>query len=735
MADKWHTFRSDYYKRPVPFTNSPANQGGEIDVEANERGLRDLYRQFGSVIAEGKGMMKNKITGDMRERKEKEESRRTRDEARQELLKNNPWLNGMIKAIANARLNFLNTPGELSDLSKKTGWAHKIENLPPPEASEYFSLKADPENDIIYVDDSDLAAELLDQDQQKYAELRKLYEDYTSDPIKHTFIPLTKEEAEKKQLNWYPTTNEILNSLIDTKLGGDSRSRRALYDAAQFALSQTLLEDNEDKYRKARERMTGEDGEEKATFKPINGVTSALANLALPFSSSVYFDPELKEKTGTGEKLARGTSDVALELFAGGAPKIGGKLLLGLAPRLAPLFAIAGGAGGGAVSYGVNRATNELYDRTTGHGGIEYPIDATDLGLSVALGGLGGLASNANNLRGYRQMRQAMQGSKATKLPSNADVTRSLKFVKNSKNMDEATRRYVADAFADVVDDYPTWQKKVDKLPSPFKDELPPKIVTDKFGNKIIVETSDFMPAQSGQPNTAKYGVPGRDAEKNLVMLGNSDVPSHYASGSDPAFVKQYLKHYKDTKPLKALNITDADIGEAADFGKLVKKAQPEGSPYLEWFNDGGEGYRLFAPDEYSRKLAKLKGDNFNDEQKLVNKTLQKVMRSADDVNVNPVTGKPESITNPKQLKALGKANKEYGRRSSHKLHSKEKLDAYSKNSIPSLGLKAISYGGQGLSNEIPFSNLFFDVSPYKHVGMVEEDEASPYIYKNSDEE
>ena len=128
-----------------------------------------------------------------------------------------------------------------------------------------------------------------------------MFEDFIKEPYTQELAPMTRDEAKSSDVDWYPTTNEFLNALIETKLG--EGNKEPLYDAAQVIFSQILDEDlksENPKYREAFKKILNDDGTQDRQFKTANGVGYGLLDTVFPFVTSVVHDPELWQKTVKG---------------------------------------------------------------------------------------------------------------------------------------------------------------------------------------------------------------------------------------------------------------------------------------------------------------------------------------------------------------------------------------------------------------------------------------------------
>ena len=140
------------------------------------------------------------------------------------LVKTNPWLEPILRELADARLRMYSSDEDDKRYrSKDYGWAHTLDYLTPPE-SDYFAFTQNEDGDWI-IEDLDNAKTLNVLD---YGIEKRPLEDYRKKPFKQSFQPMTREEADAAKQDWYPTSNELLNALIKTKLG--EGNKQALYE-------------------------------------------------------------------------------------------------------------------------------------------------------------------------------------------------------------------------------------------------------------------------------------------------------------------------------------------------------------------------------------------------------------------------------------------------------------------------------------------------------------------------
>lgn len=705
MADRMTTLRSDYYKRPYPYTGAnPTNP-----AETGQR-LGKWYDDYLNAYKERKA------------RKEQEKSKRTQH--REALVSTNPWLEPLLQKVALARLNLLNTDdGWAKD--KSYGWGHKLNFKEAPQDSEFFTLNQDPVTGEIWVEDTDEALKFfknptttVERDgkfvdpQQAYKELRAPFEDYAREPFTQAFEPMTEKEAKAGGYDWYPTTNEVLNALIETQLG--EGNKEALYDAAQYYLSEMLRDDRAKdtrEFENADRKLLLSDGSTKPSFEAPNGVAEFGKNMVIPFTNAVMADPELWYKTGRGEVAGRAVTDALLNGASIALPWIGGARGAAMASRPA-IGAVIGGAAGGNANYWLKRLANQGWDMGSGHGGIEHPIDLFDMAIETGAGALGGLGANANRVGGYRALKAKMKPADPTSVPTK-DVNTSIKLAKQYGDKANAEPHFRSEAFAQYGKDYPNAAKQVrmfPKLEAEASDDLGTRVIplAQDLPNGSAVRTGRV--AGSGA-NANKY-IDTRIKTTNPVTGKPYEVVNEWINGTDPEFLAAYRG--RNAKFFDNL----LREGDLKDIGKAAKKAQAVGAPEKEYFTGG---LRTFSDKDYAAKLAALSGENFDDETKIANKAIAHLLRN--DVKIgNKVKGK-FTKADPKQQKAYDKSMNTYKNRTNMKLvDATDKKNAF-KNDFKTGMLKTPVILNSGVSNALPWgSNKIFDVPPYLYVAPTDEE-------------
>lgn len=715
MSDRITTLRSDYYKRPFPFTGAKPTSPEEVGQrqqliaqhKAGKATPQDIERLGGKWFDDYlAGVAERKAKG------EKEKDLRTqRAEA---LLATNPKLKPLLQKVALARIAMLNAADddEMAH-SKKYGWGHKIDYKNAPQDSEYFKLNYDPDTGEIWVEDTDAALNLLDPSGKAdmspmYKQLRKEFEDYANEPYTQTFVPATRDEAKEKGYDWYPSTQEFLNALIETQLGDGNK--QALYDATQNIFSELMADDRRKEtpeFQRAWERILLDDGSgrQKPQFVAPNGVAEFGKNMVIPFFNAVYSDPELWQKTGTGEAVARGIADAGLNTASIVLPWAGAARGATMGSR--PLIgAMIGGAAGGNANYWLKRLANEGFDLGTGHGGLENPIDLTDMGIETVAGSLAGVGAAANRVKGMRQLQRKMKPANPSAVKGD-DIKASIDLSKQYGSKANAEWPFRSDAFTGYEKAYPNGGYSVKKIPALEAE------ATDDLGTKVIPLAQDLPSGSAAR--TGRVKGTGANANKFIDSRMKTTNP---ATGKPYEVVTEWMT--PDAEFMKAYiggrnkAYFDKLLRQGGDFGdlqKAAKKAQEKDNPLTEYF---GNGRRTFSNKDMAARLASLSGEHFDDESRAANKFVARALRNDRQV-MNKVDGKWKK-GDQKQVTAHTKAMDKYKNRADMNLVDETDKKTAFRNGKLTGALKLPIIGNTAVSNAIPWgSNAIFGVSPYTY--------------------
>lgn len=605
------------------------------------------------------------------------------------LVKTNPWLEPILRELADARLRMYSSDEEDKRYrSKKYGWAHTLDYLAPPE-SDYFAFTQNEDGDWI-IEDLDNAKALNALD---YGIAKRPLEDYLKKPFKQSFQPMTREEANAAGLDWYPTSNELLNALIKTKLGDGNK--QALYDAAQLALANAWEEDfysETPKYAAASEHLFDDNDLAKNKYEIPNGVSSFVKNMLFPVSNAVLEDPELDFKTKPVEHIVRGAGDLGLTVGSVALPWLGATR--GAALMTKPLVGAAIGGGlGGLGNYGIQRLVNTGLAEATGHGYIDQPIDATDAGIETALGVLSGPLSALNKVRGRGALKDMMWPENPRGVTPK-HINQSIALSKSRGSTEKAMQPFLSQAFKKFEKKHPNTQFELKLLPDPT--DVPPNRAD--------------LPLMMEKPDGRFVGKRGEgvNADKSVWRTNIGDIPLAYINPTDE-FMTQYARNNPQLKSW--FNSMGQD---SYGLKELLKKAQVKGSPESKVFTGGT---KVMPMSEHAQLLAQWRGNTLlGQEKNLQNKALRKwLTEGAEGVDIS--TGSPKPL--PKsQKKAYDKSMAEYKKRTNMNLVTEADLKNKSKSGFGSQVLRkgVVPLMIRGTDNALPWgSSMIMGVEPFTY--------------------
>lgn len=619
------------------------------------------------------------------------------------LVKTNPWLAPILRELADARLRMYSSDEDDKRYrSKDYGWAHTLDYLAPPE-SDYFAFTQNEDGDWIIEDlEKAKALNVLD-----YGIEKRPLEDYLKKPFKQSFQPMTREEADAAKQDWYPTSNELLNALIKTKLG--EGNKQSLYDAAQFALANAWKEDFESetpKYAAASEHLFDDKGNAKNHYEIPNGVSSFVKNMLFPVSNAVLEDPELDFKTKPVEHIVRGVGDLGLTVGSAAAlPWLGATR--GAALMTKPLVGAAIGGGlGGLANYGTQRLVNTGLAEATGHGYIDQPIDATDAGIEIALGALSGPISAANKVRGRGALKDMMWPENPSGVTPK-HINQSIALSKARGSTEKAMQPFLSQAFKKFEKKYPNTQFKLKLLPDPT--DVPPNradlplmmdLPEGRFRGKQVIDS----PNGSFEVKRGK----GVNANKAVWPTNFDDIPMAHITPSDE-FMSQYARNNPQLKSW--FNSMGQD---SYGLKELLKKAQVKGSPESKIFTGGS---KVIPMSEHAQLLAQWRGNTLlGQEKNMRNKALRKWLKEGSEA-VDMSTGSPKPL--PKsQKKAYDKSMAEYKKRTNMNLVTEADLKNKSKSGFGDQVLRkgVVPLMLRATDNALPWgSSMIMGVEPFTY--------------------
>lgn len=749
MSD-FGTLRSDYYRRKVPYAGNSGIQYDEDQLQyVLERASRASEELKNAVNPLKNVPGLSTVAGLF-------DVPQDRKMAKNQLLEANPWLWQVLEELTDARLKMMTSDEDWAK-DKSYGWKMDVRNRDMPE-SPYFEFATDPESGRAYVNDTDIALDLINSSPESYEQLRKEFEDYLTHPYIFSMTP-SKRDPEGKD-EWYQTTDDFLNALLATKF--KERDRQALYDAAQYIWHNRLLgeqkkykdqlvKENPDLYKDADAvkpadlqqfwdspyaKFFDEKGVPKKMFVPPSVIASTLGDMVAPSMASVILDPELYYRTSPEELAARGVNDAVQLGLTSVLPWLGA--VKGMRAMKRPLVgALTGGAVGGAADYGTKRIANEAFDRFTGHGTDNQPLNVGDLGVSMATGALTGPLVGSGRLNAQQKLRQQMNPMKPSSvLPE--DVKANFKVQKlygeNPKTAEQRFKTYGKGGYDEYEKNYPSDTRLVQSGPKPEAEGLPlamglPYGKVEGFRVPGATELDERLFGKS-----KVYAKQGKhDLSNKLVDPTKTDVapladtdrsgkplksqieynkPIAWARGDDPEFVSKYMAENPDYWN------TDFTLEDKAGLGAVLKEAQKKGSPWAEFFT--GEP-KIVSGKEFKKTQSSLSGNTVMDEKargsdvlsRMWNVKSEPIPTPRKDTKLFGKTIREGGVDFKKQKKEFDTAKKTYARRSGQNMVPKKDYDEWKKGMYPvrrGLGLTL-----PVLNNAVPFGSVIMNVNPIEY--------------------
>lgn len=724
MADKITTIRSDYYKRRKPGVGSKANpikwseQAGFYKLDPNDKDAlleQDRLNQLGSALTDvGKEYAPwfPKLPNDPRLLSR-----------RKVLMETNPWLPYLLAEAAKARYDLF-TGDEDYYKSKKYGWG-EYWNAPPDE-DEYFTWGRDDSGKLVPIP-SDKAKELEQSNPDYYEFRRKPFADYDEDKA-FELIPMTEEEAKGEKLPWYHSTNDYLDAILATRLGEENR--QALYEEAHDAFGNYLSGLVKDGKMDAdtAQRLLAE-----ASFRPENIIESGVKNFFTPVRHAVTGDPELLKKTDESELKARTAADIGLG--AGSFLIPWGIAARGAATASRPLLgALVGGGLGGLANYGLERGANEAFDRYTGYGSDNQPIDLTDATLAGLSGAMTGPLMSANRIRGWKNVRKMMNPREPSTV-TRGDIKSSFEASKAAGgDTDKASRLHSGAAMKLYRQAYPNGAMLVEGPPAleaegvPLATNLPmgnlKDLIASTQGKRMGLELGrgDFGNFVMGRDPSKRIGIPSESPttvrkmtpdglKANTARDVNFTIPplekAAWKKGDDPLFVSQMVKENPDYYGVD-FSLEDIEKG----LPKAAKAAQTKGSRESQMFGKGG---MVLSDDEFAKLQSAFSGNRIDDSERMKKSFFRKVL--AKKSTPGTVENGQFKEGSDKQKKVYKQSLKDYGRRAEQNIVSKEQAkEQMGNNWKTGLGKLGGAAFGAASRNIVPFgSNILFDVQPIEY--------------------
>lgn len=394
MSDPKTTFRTDEYRRSVPYAVLTPNTRAAVEQRRNAS--PEVLKHVSNNVKDIMSHVSPKY------------------KTWEELVADYPRIEDIANEMVKARLSVYNDE-EPGAGDKSVGWIEQ--KIAQPNAS-FYSVKMNPETGEFDLIPTEAGKQRAVANPEEAFKMQKAIYDYLdTDADKITFKKGKREDAGDG--HWFRTMDEYSDALLND-LGGEYSM--ALQDLLTLKLRKIMEDDlaqENPQYLNAMKRKflpdfdytkgnptyedfrRAEDARnnnrlDRSEFQRASKFKTIPASLALPIWSATHFDPELNYKTSDLEAGGRMAGDVALNAASVLGPALLARGGSHLATHTVPYFrnlagtagAFGGGAVGGAATYGLQRGVDEALEKKTGKGYHLYPMDAGDLGLQMLLGGL-----------------------------------------------------------------------------------------------------------------------------------------------------------------------------------------------------------------------------------------------------------------------------------------------------------------------------------------------------------
>lgn len=465
MADPKTTFRTDEYRRSVPYGVLTPNT--RLVVEQRRNASPEVLKHVG-----------NNVKDIMSHASPKYKTWR-------ELVADYPFIEDIANEMVKARLSVYNDE-EPGAGDKSVGWIEQ--RIAQPNAS-FYSVKMNPKTGEFDLIPSDTGKQRAAANPEEAFKMQQaVYDWLDTDADKITFKKGKREDAGDG--HWFRTMDEYSDALLND-LG--SEYSMALQDLLTLKLRKIMEEDlgqENPKYLNAMKRKflpdfdytqgnpsykdfrRAEDARnnnrlDRSEFQRASKFKTIPASLALPIWSATHFDPELNYKTSHKEAAGRVAGDVALNTASVLGPALLARGGSQLATRTVPYFrnlagtagAFAGGAAGGGATYALQRGVDAGLEKTTGKGYHLYPVDAGDIGLQMLLAGATSIPFR-QSVPSYRDLKLMLDPK--TNSATSGDVRAMIQSVKEAQS---ATKKGGATGTGAVKDKY------IEKAFVPYENE------------------------------------------------------------------------------------------------------------------------------------------------------------------------------------------------------------------------------------------------------------------------
>lgn len=709
------TFRTAEYERRVPYS-------------VMSKGARDLIAENASKREPIKGDYQDVLIKQF-----KNEKAKTADE----LVEAYPFIDELADEMVNARLGLYN---KAPTYDKSEGWIENLEDVQQPYPLEFTVVNGEP----VLTPFGELMAQ---QDMAKSFAQSKDVQKWIDNPTKQK-ITFTRGKRGDKNQHWYRTMDEYSDALLND-IG--SEYSRALQWLLQRKLNERIkadLESPEPQYINALKNKllpdfdysqgnpTYEDYDKYQTdqnkslfgrmeFERPSGLKTVPASFVAPMYSATHFDPELDYNTSNKEAAARLVGDVALDAVGMGAPvagaKVGGKVFAKAVPYFRNVArrtgAALGGAVGGAGSYAADRLADTAFEKTTGKGYHQYPVDARDLGLQMLLGGVSGVPWS-NRVPSYSEMRP-MIDKNFPDLVTRTDIKDMIGAQKDAQKLIKKGKgKTGAEGIENQYQDraWRGYRKKFGEDEA-IQVELPPK-VEGAGGTPLVQNAPAGKPRQTRDSNGDKVRVgnmehTGKLMDARTPMIydasGNPIARAETEHAYEKADAELVNRYFKDNEKYFA-GMTDE---EKADLVRAMNASREKDNQYGNFFS--GETTVMKVPD-WRQQVRTASGRTVNEGDKpLKNKGVEWVLRNKSKTGQDKDGVFIEAGAD--QQKAFDKAKEDSHRRYGHtmlggaKLYSDPQTSGTAKK-LAKGGARLASGVNTVLHNVIPYSNLVGGVPP-----------------------
>lgn len=581
MADPFGTFRTDEYRRDVPYSEQKTPRG-----TGREPNALDIY---GNVVNPGHRWF-------------------TVPKTEEELLKDHPWVDELADLMVQGRLGLYDNELE-GEGDKAQGFIYKKEQKPLP-TNELFNVYRDPNDGTYWAEPTAEGVTYYQANPQMLNDVKESFERDLNTPQMQQSLRRGKREEAGEGESWYRTTNELSDAITNSQNGIGQQYEKALSALLQRKflkeMEQDLGSENPKHINALKNRFMPDWDYEKGMptyedfvntqiarnednnpltlreFERPDIITSSVTNAVAPAMSAVGWDPELKYKTGLGEMVGRGLFDIAMlglpfatvPRAASTGARVGGEFASRMGGRVAPNIlkstgekagAWAGGGLAGLGQYGLERVGNQAFDWRTGKGTDEYPLSLADAGAAMVFGGVAGrpYRSYVPYGRGLRTKIDPVNPSTVTRgdiadmRTAIADAGRGKKSGTGRVSKDATTRNYRTMEYQRYQNKYPNEAVVVNYPDLPRKGESKDLYFKNRprFDGWTMEQKNDLWKAMNS-----------KDPEiRGLFKQGDTIYDSDTFRANKSVWNGQKL--YKNEVPMKNSGLAHLHDEQEARFG------------------------------------------------------------------------------------------------------------------------------------------------------------------------